>query len=88
MDYFNQFKTPDEFVNGFKDTADAWNRLTLFMKSRNVSVDKLSEYDKSEVRKRIKTWMARQIWRMQGYYEVNNRYDRAVQTALDEVKKS
>jgi carboxyl-terminal processing protease len=88
MDYFNQFKTPDAFVNGFKDTADAWNRLTLFMKARNVSVDKLSEYDKSEVRKRIKTWMARQIWRMQGYYEVNNRYDRAVQTALDEVKKS
>jgi carboxyl-terminal processing protease len=32
--------------------------------------------------------MARQIWRMDGYYQVNNLYDRVVQRALEELKKN
>ena len=87
MDYFNQFKTPAAFANGFKDSAEAWNRLVTFMNRNNVSLDKITATDKAELQKRIKTWMARQIWRMQGYYEVNNKYDQAVIRAINEVKK-
>ncbi len=84
-DYFNQFKTPLEFAKRYNDTTDAWERLTRFMSANNVSMDRIGEHDKTEIIKRIKTWMARQIWRMQGYYEVNNQYDQAVLRALNEV---
>lgn len=52
------------------------------------SLHLVSEKDKLEIEKRIKTWMARQIWRMDGYYQVNNLYDRVVQRALDELKRN
>ena len=61
--------------------------LTVFMKKDNVNLDKLSTADRREVQKRIKTWMARQLYRMQGYYEVNNLYDQSVIRAVAEVKK-
>ncbi|MET0244309.1 MAG: S41 family peptidase [Flavitalea sp.] len=85
-DYFDQFKSPSEFAAGFKDSADAWNRLVAFMDKNKVTIGNVTERDKAEIRKRIKTWMARQIWRMQGYYEVNNQYDQAVTRAITEVK--
>jgi carboxyl-terminal processing protease len=87
QDYFNKFKTPAEFVSGFRDSTDAWNRLVAFMKNENVNIENLPAADRREVEKRIKTWMARQLWRMQGYYEVHNQYDQAVIRALAEVKK-
>jgi carboxyl-terminal processing protease len=87
IDYFKQFKTPSAFATGFRDSTDSWNHLVTFMNKNNVNLDKLSAVDKREVMKRIKTWMARQIWRMEGYYEVNNLYDRAVAIAVAEVKK-
>ena len=87
IDYFNQFKTPGAFATGFNDSADSWERLSTFMNRNKVNINTLSANDKREIQKRIKTWMARQIWRMQGYYEINNRYDQAVLRAIAEVKK-
>jgi carboxyl-terminal processing protease len=35
------------------------------------------------VEERIKSWLARQIWRMDGYYQVTNLDDPAVKKALE-----
>ena len=56
------------------------------MNSNKINLPELPEKDRTEMSKRIKTWMARQIWGMPGYYEVSNVYDLTVQKALNEVK--
>jgi carboxyl-terminal processing protease len=87
MEYFNQFKTASAFAKGFNVQEDAWSELVSFMSKAGVDMQKVSANDKKEIEKRIKTWMARQIFRMQGYYEVNNLYDRAVMRAMEEIRK-
>jgi carboxyl-terminal processing protease len=52
-----------------------------------VNVQNVPDRDKLEVEKRIKTWLARQIWRMEGYYEVSNTDDAAISRAMLEMKK-
>jgi carboxyl-terminal processing protease len=46
----------------------------------------VSARDKAEIEQRIKTWLARQIWRMEGYYEVSNQYDTMVQRGLEKLQ--
>ena len=86
QNYFRQFKDPSDFLNGFNKTEEIWKSLDEYMNKNNVHIETLSARDKDELKKRIKTWMARQMWRMQGYYQVSNRYDNAVMKALEELK--
>jgi carboxyl-terminal processing protease len=83
---FDQFKTPADFAKNYTDTELAWSALMNFLQANSIRLPQLSERDKEEVKKRIKTWMARQIWRMQGYYEVSNRDDKTVQKAIEVIK--
>jgi carboxyl-terminal processing protease len=83
---FNRFKTPEEFAAGFKQTDEMWKELVTSMKASGVNLENISEHDKEEMQKRLRTWTARQIWRMQGYYIVSNKYDNAVAKALDVLK--
>ena len=43
-----------------------------------INIQTVPERDKTGDRERIKTWLARQIWRMEGYYEVSNSDDAAI----------
>ncbi len=85
--YFKQFKDPADFSQHFNNTEAAWNSLVSFAQQNGLKLQNITARDKSEVEQRIKTWLARQMWRMEGYYEVNNSYDPMVQKALEEVKK-
>jgi carboxyl-terminal processing protease len=84
--YFDQFKNPSDFAGRYQDTRTAWNELVSY--TGTDSLQNVTEKDKLEIEKRIKTWMARQIWRMDGYYQVNNLYDQVVQRALQELRKN
>jgi carboxyl-terminal processing protease len=85
--YFDQFKNPIDFANRYNDTHTAWNALVSYASKNSVNIQSVPEHDKQEIEKRIKTWLARQIWRMEGYYEVSNADDTAIKRALIEVKK-
>lgn len=85
-DYFQQFKTPAGFAQKYQDADPAWNGLEDYIRKDSIRGGPIPVADKAAVEQRIKTWMARQIWRMEGYYEVNNRYDKTVQKALDIIE--
>jgi carboxyl-terminal processing protease len=85
--YFDQFKNPADFIRRFSDTRTAWNSLVSYATKNAINVQNIPERDKVEVEKRIKTWLARQIWRMEGYYEVSNADDAAINKAMAEMKK-
>ena len=46
----------------------------------------VTAHDKVEIEQRIKTWLARQVWRSEGYYEVNNLYDPMVKRGMETLK--
>lgn len=85
--YFDQFKNPADFARRYTDTRTAWNSLLTYAGKNAVTVQNVPERDKLEIEKRIKTWLARQIWRMEGYYEVSNTDDAAFTKAIAETKK-
>lgn len=85
--YFSQFKSPADFAQRFDQLGTAWNSLVNFAAKDSIKLQSITPRDKAEVEQRIKTWLARQIWRMPGYYEVNNRSDTMVKKALEEIKK-
>jgi carboxyl-terminal processing protease len=85
--FFNQFRNPADFAKGFTQTVPAWNSLVAYAAKNSVNVQNVPERDKMEIQKRIKTWLARQIWRMEGYYEVSNSEDEGVRKALEALKK-
>jgi carboxyl-terminal processing protease len=85
--YFDQFKNPADFARRYNDTRTAWNSLVSYAAKNAVTVQNVPEHDKKDIEKQIKIWLARQIWRMEGYYEVSNADDTAISKAMAEMKK-
>jgi carboxyl-terminal processing protease len=85
--YFSQFKNPADFAQRFDQAETAYNSLVDFAAKDSIQLRTLTVHDKAEIEQRIKTWLARQIWRMPGYFEVNNMNDIMVKKALEEIKK-
>lgn len=82
-EYFNGFKDADDFSKRFTADAGSWNSLMNYVGANNIKLPELGLADRQEVEKRIKTWMARQIWGMPGYYQVSNVFDLTVQKARE-----
>jgi carboxyl-terminal processing protease len=86
MSTFQSFKGPADFVTGFHGDDQLWNNLATYAARDTIDIRKIPERDKEILQHRIKALLARQIWRTQGYYEVSNTYDPAVNKALEVIK--
>lgn len=86
-DLFNQFKTPAELAKGFKPENGAYTTLVDYAAKNNINLQQIPAKDKEDLIKRIQTAMARQIWRMEGFYEVNNLYDNEVKKGAEILNK-
>lgn len=83
--YFDGFKDPSDFAARYINTQAAWDYLVNYAVAEGIDLQNASDHDRLEVEKRIRSWMARQIWRMDGYYQVNNLYDKVVQRGYQEI---
>ena len=86
--FFDQFKSPADFAKRFTQTETALKSLNDYAAKDSVDFNSASipVRDQLELQRRIKTWLARQIWRMDGFYQVNNIEDKTVQKALESLK--
>jgi carboxyl-terminal processing protease len=84
--FFDQFKNPADFARRYTDTRTAWNSLLQYAAKSSVTLQNIPERDIKEMEQRIKTLLARQIWRTEGYYEVSNTDDAAIRRAMMEMK--
>lgn len=82
----SKFKTPAEFAEGFNQEEEAYQQLQQYIRINNIQLPSLPVNDQVELKKRIKTWLARQMFRMDGYYEVSNRYDQTYLRGLKELE--
>jgi carboxyl-terminal processing protease len=58
------------------------NSLTQFALVDGIDLKVLSNREKQFLKDRVKTLMARQLWRSEGFYEINNVNDPMVKKAL------
>jgi carboxyl-terminal processing protease len=80
---FDGYKNATDFSKRFQPDAATWKSLMDYVAANKIVLPSLPEKDKTEIGKRIKSYLARQIWGMEGYYEVSNAWDLTVQKALE-----
>lgn len=91
--YSYYLKNKKEF-EGYKSAADFVERFPIesawqaFLKSINMDIAKKFSPEQLEADKiYLKALLARIAWRAEGYYQVINKNDNAVQKALEEINK-
>ncbi|WP_153801117.1 S41 family peptidase [Foetidibacter luteolus] len=84
--YLQKFTSPEEFEKQFTPGEKEWQQLTNFAKKDSVDISSVPAAAKSDLLKRLEALIARQIWRTEGYFEVNNLKDPMVAKGIDAVK--
>lgn len=80
--YFKTIQSPGELANQFKPGEKEWKHLQNIALQDHIQLNSISGRAKQELLSRIQSLIARQIWRTEGYYEVNNLTDPMVVKAV------
>lgn len=83
----SNYRTPADFNNNFTLSDDNWKVLNTLASRDTVNMAGLNSKEKTELVKRIKSSIARQIWRNEGFFEVSNASDETIKTALSTFQK-
>lgn len=81
--FFSSFKSPMELADNFHPGDKEWNLLRQAAVKDGVQLSMVPAKAKTDFLERFKALMARQIWRTEGYYEVNNLTDQMVKAAMN-----
>ena len=79
------FSQPSDFEKGFDIDNTIWKAFEKFAVDDGVSINNISASDKKFLIQRLKSLFARQQWRNEGFYEVNNANDPIIKRALEEM---
>lgn len=79
---FKQYKDAATFNTQYNPGSDIINRFKAFAKIGNMTAK-----DEKEIKLRIKALIARQLWRSEGYYMVNNTDDPVISKAVEALAK-
>jgi carboxyl-terminal processing protease len=82
---FNSYKTPKAFGENYTVGASVLNDFKNYASKDSFKFELKNDSEKTLLERQIKVLTARQIWRTEGYYEVNNKYDHTVQEALQVI---
>ncbi len=88
QDELGRYKTASDFNKQFQVTNELVSDFTNFAKKDSIRVERITSHDEGEIRERIKTMLARQLWRTEGFYEVFNANDPLVKRAITELDKT
>ncbi|MGB5006853.1 MAG: S41 family peptidase [Ferruginibacter sp.] len=76
------YKTPADFNRSFSFSEDNWNRFVQAASRDSVNISIIPPKEKTALINRIKSGIARQLWRNEGFFEVMNTADEAVIKAI------
>ncbi len=83
---FQQYSSPKQFDDNYNVDDQTLNNLKAYAEKDSVSLNINDQHEKSILKREIKVLTAREIWRTEGYYEVNNQYDSTVKKAMQLMK--
>jgi carboxyl-terminal processing protease len=81
------YKTPYEFIKNFLFTDDNWKQFVNTAAKDSINLNSIAAKEKTDLMYRIRSSIARQIWRSEGMVEVLNTNDEAVKKALEVLSK-
>jgi len=81
------FKTPADYIKGFSFSEDNWKQFVQAASRDSVGLDTINEKIKAEIINRIRSTIARQLWRNEGYFETINASDEAIKRSLEILAK-
>ncbi|MEP7109088.1 MAG: S41 family peptidase [Ferruginibacter sp.] len=83
----SKYKTPADFSKNFPFTDENWKQFMTTSAKDSIILTNLNEKDKKDLVTRIKSSIARQIWRNEGFYEMINKEDTTVKKAIEVLSK-
>lgn len=78
-----KYKTTADFVQNFSFTEDNWKQFAAYVAKDSILLDGITVKEKTAVTNRVKSFIARQLWRNEGMIEVLNTADDGVKKALE-----
>lgn len=82
--FFSQFATPDAFAKQYQPGNKEWDAIATYARKDSIDLKDISPKSKTDFLLTIKAYLARQIWRTEGYYEVMNQQDPMIKKALEQ----
>jgi carboxyl-terminal processing protease len=82
----SNYKSPADFNRLFK-AENLWEPLLAFAKKDTVDIAQITSGFRPIFLQRLKSNLARQMWRSEGFFEVWNSTDPIVKRAVEEMKK-
>ncbi|MGI8951618.1 MAG: S41 family peptidase [Chitinophagaceae bacterium] len=79
-------KSPVDLTKQFIPGDKEWQQLNYYAKKDSVNLDTIPAKAKANLLKQLQALTARQIWRTEGFFEVENLTDPIVKKALDVLK--
>ena len=86
-DELKHYKDAIDFTNNFNLADKDWTLFSEQVKKDSIDMGNISEKEKRELTSRIKSSIARQLWRNQGYYQSMNSQDEVVKKAMEMLVK-
>jgi carboxyl-terminal processing protease len=83
----NQYKSPADLAGRFVPGEKEWRQLENLAAKDSISLSAVPVKAKEDVLKKIPALLAKQVWRNEGYFEVNNLTDPMILAAEAQLKK-
>jgi carboxyl-terminal processing protease len=80
---FNQYTSPKNFEKNYVVSDQTLYDLKNYAQKDSIPLNLDNKHERSLLERQIKVLTAREIWRTEGFYEVNNTYDSTVAKALE-----
>jgi carboxyl-terminal processing protease len=80
---FSSFASPKIFIRNYVVDEQTLEDLRAFAANDSIYLNLKNVAQKAQLERQIKVLTARQLWRTEGFYEVNNTFDETVKKALE-----
>ncbi len=87
QDKIRAYKNAADFAASFNLADQEWVSFSKQVQKDSINVENISQKEKNELMARIKSSIARQVWRNQGYYQSMNSQDEVIKKAMEIIIK-
>ncbi|ANI89288.1 hypothetical protein A9P82_08285 [Arachidicoccus ginsenosidimutans] len=77
------FKTPFELANNLQPDDALWRSLSVFAQKDSIDLSQLDEKAKSNILQKFVSFVAKDRFGSEGYFEINNRRDDVIKKAIE-----
>ena len=81
------YKNPADFIKGFSFSEDNWKMFVNAAAKDSVNLIAVPAKEKADLINRVKSSIARQVWRNEGFFESINTTDEALKKSIEILSK-